>query len=65
MAMMTGVVASLSAFYHDDLDIFNPKNRIETAYRLVAKLPTIAAAAYKRRIGQPFVPPAEPFKLYR
>ena len=57
MAMMTGVVGSLSAFYHDSLDIYNPQHRIETAYRLIAKIPTIAAAAYKHRIGEPFMYP--------
>jgi citrate synthase len=57
MAMMTGVVGSLSAFYHDSLNIHDPQNRIETAHRLIAKMPTIAAAAYKRRIGEPFMYP--------
>jgi citrate synthase len=57
MAMMTGVVGSLSAFYHDSLNIHNRQNRIETAYRLIAKMPTIAAAAYKHRVGEPFIYP--------
>ncbi len=57
MAMMTGVVGSLSAFYHDSLDIQNPQHRMETAHRLIAKMPTIAAAAYKHRMGEPFMYP--------
>lgn len=57
MAMMTGVVGSLSAFYHDSFDIQKPQHRLETAYRLIAKMPTIAAAAYKHRIGEPFMYP--------
>lgn len=57
MAMMTGIVGSLSAFYHDSLDIHNPRHRTITAHRLIAKLPTIAAACYKYNIGQPFVYP--------
>ncbi|MGF1528576.1 MAG: citrate synthase [Candidatus Competibacterales bacterium] len=54
MAMMTGVVGSLAGFYHDGLDINNPRDREITAHRLIAKIPTIAAACYKRSIGQPF-----------
>ncbi len=57
MAMMTGVVGSLSAFYHDSLDILDPESRMDTAHRLIAKMPTIAAAAYKHRIGEPFIYP--------
>jgi citrate synthase len=57
MAMMTGVVASLAAFYHDKLDIKNPEHRIITAHQLIAKMPTIAAACYKHNMGQPFVYP--------
>ncbi len=57
MAMMTGVVGSLSAFYHDSLDINDPEQRMITAKRIIAKMPTIAAAAYKRSIGQPFMYP--------
>jgi citrate synthase len=57
MAMMAGVVGSLSAFYHDSLDIRNPEDRITTAYRLLAKMPTIAAAAYKHSVGEPFMYP--------
>lgn len=54
MAMMTGVIGSLSAFYHDSLDIHDPAQRIVTAHRIIAKLPTIAAAAYKHSKGQPY-----------
>jgi citrate synthase len=57
MAMMTGIVGSLSAFYHDSLDIHDPRHRTITAHRLIAKLPTIAAACYKHNTGQPFVFP--------
>ncbi|MEM7082186.1 MAG: citrate synthase [Pseudomonadota bacterium] len=57
MAMMTGVVGSLSAFYHDSLDIHDPQQRMVTAQRIIAKMPTIAAAAYKHSIGQPFMYP--------
>jgi citrate synthase len=57
MAMVSGVVASMSAFYHDSTDIRNPQDRDTFAHRIIAKLPTIAAAAYKHSLGQPFVYP--------
>jgi citrate synthase len=57
MAMVSGVVASMSAFYHDSTDIRNPHDRDTFAHRIIAKLPTIAAAAYKHSLGQPFVYP--------
>ena len=57
MAMMTGVVGSLSAFYHDTLDIHDPWQRTITAHRLIGKMPTIAAACYKHNVGQPFMYP--------
>jgi citrate synthase len=57
MAMLCGVVGAMSSFYHDDLNISVPAQRKRSAYRLVAKLPTIAAMAYKYSIGQPFVYP--------
>jgi citrate synthase len=57
MAVMCGVVGALSAFYHDSLDINDPEHRRISAFRLIAKLPTIAAWAYKYSIGQPFVYP--------
>ena len=57
MAMMTGVVGSLSAFYHDSLDIHNPHHRTITAHRLIAKMPTIAACCYKYSVGEPFIYP--------
>lgn len=57
MAMVSGVVASMSAFYHDSTDINVPQDRDVFAYRIIAKLPTIAAAAYKHSRGQPFVYP--------
>ncbi|WP_137125457.1 citrate synthase [Roseomonas sp. HF4] len=57
MAIMCGVVGALAAFYHDNLDINDPKAREIAAYRLIAKVPTIAAWAYKYSIGQPFMYP--------
>jgi citrate synthase len=57
MAVMVGVVGALSAFYHDSLDITNPAHREISAFRLVAKLPTIVAMAYKYSVGQPFMYP--------
>src|SRR3954466_5083525 len=57
MAVMCGVVGALSAFYHDSTDITDPKQREVASHRLVAKLPTIAAMAYKYSTGQPFVYP--------
>ncbi len=57
MAIMVGVVGALSAFYHDSLDINNPEHREIAAYRLVAKMPTLAAMCYKYSIGQPFMYP--------
>ena len=57
MAVMCGVVGALAAFYHDNLDINNPKHREISAHRLIAKMPTIAATTYKYAIGQPFVYP--------
>ena len=57
MAIMCGVVGALSAFYHDSTDIADPMQRKIASHRLVAKMPTIAAAAYKYSIGQPFVYP--------
>ncbi|MDE2197660.1 MAG: citrate (Si)-synthase [Rhodospirillales bacterium] len=57
MAVMCGVVGALSAFYHDSLDITDPEVRRISAFRLIAKVPTIAAWAYKYSIGQPFVYP--------
>ncbi|OCX66497.1 citrate (Si)-synthase [Thioclava sp. SK-1] len=57
MATMVGVVGGLSAFYHDSLDINDPWQREVASMRLIAKLPTIAAMAYKYSVGQPFVYP--------
>jgi len=57
MAVMCGVVGALAAFYHDGLDIFNPQHRMIASHRLIAKMPTIAAMAYKYSLGQPFVYP--------
>ncbi len=61
MAIMVGVVGALSAFYHDSLDISNPKHRELSAIRLVAKMPTLAAMCYKYSIGQPFMYPQSRF----
>lgn len=57
MAILVGVVGALSAFYHDSLDISNEQHREISAYRLLAKVPTIAAMCYKFNIGQPFMYP--------
>ena len=57
MAMMVGVVGSLSAFYHDSTDISDPRHREVSAHRLIAKLPTIAAACYKHNAGEPVMYP--------
>lgn len=57
MAVMVGVVGALSAFYHDSLDIADPHQRMVASIRMIAKIPTLAAMAYKYSIGQPFVYP--------
>ena len=57
MAIMCGVVGALSAFYHDSTDINDPRQREIASHRLIAKMPTIAAMAYKYAVGQPFVYP--------
>jgi citrate synthase len=57
MAVLVGVVGALSAFYHDALDISDAHHRIISAFRLIAKMPTIVAMSYKYSIGQPFVYP--------
>jgi len=57
MAVMTGLVGALSAFYHDSTDINNPQHREISAIRLIAKMPTLVAMAYKYGIGQPFIYP--------
>ena len=62
MAVMCGIVGALSAFYHDSLDISDPKHRMIASYRLIAKMPTIAAMAYKFSIGAPFIYPRNNLK---
>ncbi len=62
MAIMCGVVGALSAFYHDSLDINDPHQRMVASYRLIAKMPTIAAMAYKYSLGQPFIYPRNDLK---
>ena len=57
MAIMCGVVGALSAFYHDSTDIEDPAQRMVASYRLIAKMPTLAAMAYKYSVGQPFAYP--------
>lgn len=57
MAIMVGVVGALSAFYHDSLDINNPEHRVISAYRVISKMPTIAAMCHKYSIGQPYMYP--------
>ncbi|OUS16900.1 citrate (Si)-synthase [Gammaproteobacteria bacterium 50_400_T64] len=57
MSIMCGVVAAMSSFYHDSLDIADPQHRKITAHRLIAKMPTLAAMCYKHYIGQPYMYP--------
>ena len=57
MAIMCGVVGAMAAFYHDSTDINDPRQREIASHRLIAKMPTIAAMAYKYHVGQPFVYP--------
>jgi citrate synthase len=57
MAVMIGVVGSMSAFYFDSMDVYNPQHRAISAHRLLAKMPTIAAWSYKYNIGHPFIHP--------
>jgi len=57
MAIMCGVVGALSSFYHDSTDITDPTQRLIASHRLIAKMPTLAAMAYKYSIGQPFIFP--------
>jgi citrate synthase len=57
MAQLSAVVASMAGFYHDSLDIYNPRHREIFAHRIIAKMPTISAAAYKHMLGQPFIYP--------
>ncbi|MBU3001873.1 MAG: citrate synthase [Paraglaciecola sp.] len=58
MAMLCGTVGAMASFYHDDLNINDPEQRLRSAYRLVAKMPTLVAMCYKYNIGQPFVYPS-------
>src|SRR5690606_4474110 len=57
MAVLVGCVGALSAFYHDSLDINDPEHRFISAIRLIAKMPTLTAMAYKYNVGQPFMYP--------
>ncbi len=57
MAIMCGIVGAMAAFYHDSTDIHDPQQRVIAAHRLIAKMPTLAAMAYKYSIGQPFLYP--------
>jgi len=57
MSILCGVTGALASFYHDSLDIHNPRHREITAYRLIAKMPTLVAMAYKYSVGQPFMYP--------
>ena len=62
MAIMVGMVGALSAFYHDSLDIRDPAQREMASIRMIGKMPTIAAMAYKYSIGQPFIGPRNELK---
>lgn len=57
MAIMVGAVASLSAFYHETMDINSPEGRIDVVYKIISKMPTLAAMAYKYSIGEPIIYP--------
>ncbi|TRW14322.1 citrate synthase [Glacieibacterium frigidum] len=57
MAIMCGIVGAMAAFYHDSTDIHDPQQRVIASHRLIAKMPTLAAMAYKYSIGQPFIYP--------
>ena len=57
MSVMVGVVGALSSFYHDSTDINDPRQRVTASHRMIAKMPTIAAMAYKYSIGEPFIYP--------
>ena len=57
MAVLVGAVGALAAFYHDSTDIIDPRQRMIASHRMIAKMPTLAAMAYKYNIGQPFVYP--------
>src|SRR3954465_3305059 len=57
MAILTGLVGALSAFYHDSTDINNPEHRAISAIRLIAKMPTLVSLAYKYTVGQPYIYP--------
>ncbi len=57
MAIMCGIVGAMAAFYHDSTDIHDPQQRVIASHRLIAKMPTLAAMAYKYSIGQPFLYP--------
>lgn len=59
MAIMVGAVASLSAFYHENMDIATPEGRMDVVYQIIGKMPTLAAMAYKYSIGQPIIYPNE------
>ena len=57
MAIMCGIVGAMAAFYHDSTDIHDPQQRVIASHRIIAKMPTLAAMAYKYSIGQPFLYP--------
>lgn len=63
MAVMVGVMGSMSAFYHEAIDIRDPKSREVSAFRLIAKVPTIAAWSYKYNVGEPFIYPQTRFNF--
>lgn len=61
MAILVGVVGALSAFLHSDYDLFNPRDREELAIKLIAKMPTLAAYAYRTSMGLPLVYPRKKY----
>ena len=65
MAIMVGVVGALSAFMHDDHDLFNPRDRQQMAIKLIAKMPTLAAYAYRTAMGLPIVFPKKQYSYMK
>jgi citrate synthase len=61
MAIMVGTVASLSAFYHESMHVNTPEGRMDVVYKIISKMPTLAAMAYKYSIGEPIIYPNQEY----